>query len=397
VVETALTQKTPVGGFTTTNPEVFYYYGDYIECCSDKICEESAYREIFKVLAYSRTTKRLRLRRQTPLRSIQRCYVYKTVFMENDNSTFSVTSLFGNSAEWITNASSTDPTLNLTIQTGQTLRGGKEYRFKFTVRNPVPVEPYVTADNKGVDKVMIRVDSRSTAKGGLVKQRLEYALGVRAKKEMVTSQSGVSKRTKTADGQSFDDVKLKRGIQSTDTFFEVVGTDIPRKLGPGLEIMIGDEVMTVIHAMHDKTVSTVTDYRNVLKVKRGQQNTAATMHESLATVYAFLPGFRAGDGVPFKVQQKSASITYMRQSTALPGAANRLVTSLAFNYPVNAMDMVSITGLKGYSLRSTKFADPCSTFSTIPVPPDFSSPFKEHCPTRVGLGTTGSSSICPAR
>jgi len=90
--------------------------------------------------------------------------------------------LFGSSTDWVTNASSTDLTLNLTISTGQILRGGHEYRFKFTVRNYVPAEPFITANNKGVEKVMIRVHNRSTAKDGLVKQRLEYALGMRAKK-----------------------------------------------------------------------------------------------------------------------------------------------------------------------------------------------------------------------
>ena len=179
VEETALQQT-----IDPSNPQVLYYYGDYIECCSSDICDRTIYRETFKVLAYSKTTQRLRLRRQKPLRSFQKCYVLKTVFVQNvdDDPTFQAALLFGSSTDWVTNASSTDTTLNSTIPTGQILRGGHEYRFKFTVRNYVPAEPFITANNKGVEKVMIRVHSRSTAKDGLVKQRLEYAQGMRAKK-----------------------------------------------------------------------------------------------------------------------------------------------------------------------------------------------------------------------
>ena len=200
---------------------------------------------------------------------------------------------------------------------------------------------------------------------------------------MSLSQIELVPRTKTADGQTFADLKLFHNISSAQTEFQVFGTTDTRKLAPGLEIMIRAEVMTVIHAkvtVRTMVVDPVLD-GNFLQVKRGQRTTTAAAHYAQAQIFAALPGFRAGDGVPFKVQRKGATLAYIRQSTALPGAANRLVTSLAFNYPVNAMDMLSITGLRGYSLRSSKLGKACSTRA---------SSFQERCPTStqsVAIGT----------
>jgi len=70
--------------------------------------------------------------------------VYKVVYLEDTNSNQetqddklqTASTIFGSSAQWISNETTGNHTLNLSIGTGKTFKGGHEYRFKFTVRNP---------------------------------------------------------------------------------------------------------------------------------------------------------------------------------------------------------------------------------------------------------------------
>jgi hypothetical protein len=409
VIETALIQS-------ATMSKVHYSYGDYIAVCSLEDCSTS--KEVFKVLAYSSTTERLRLRRRTQQSMLtcpeSGCFVYKVVYLEDTNLTQetqddklqTASTIFGNSAQWISSRITGNHTLKLSIGTGKTFKGGHEYRFKFTVRNPVPVEPFDGSRYKGATDVTVRVETRVD---GLDKIRIEHALGSRANHKATMSQSPTAKRTRTADGQDFSDVYLNKALKTTDDIVHVRGTKVTRKVAPGVQVQIGSEIMTVVHAMqHVEILSTVTTTR--LLVKRAQQGTQAVAHDKcppspsvdcLSQVFFLLPGIQAGDGIPFKVSRKAVVLSYMRQTTALPGASNRLVTTLAFNYPLNAQDLVSITGLKGYSLRSTKLGDPCAT---TPIPTWDSSPMTPLTQTEIGGSAGGGDDefrayalLCPTR
>jgi len=419
VIETSLIQS-------DVKPKVRYYYGDYIAVCIVEDCsciveDCSSSKEVFKVLAYSRTTERLRLRRRTQQGMLTcpgtGCFVYKVVYLEDTNSNQetqddklqTASTIFGSSAQWISNETTGNHTLNLSIGTGKTFKGGHEYRFKFTVRNPVPVEPFDGSKYQGAKDVTVRVESRATTNNGLDKIRIEHALGSRANHKVNMSQSPTARRTRTADGQEFSDVYLNKALTTTDDIVHVRGTKVTRKVAPGVNVQIGSEIMTVVHAMqHNETARTGTTAR--LLVKRAQQGTQAVAHDECppspsvvcrAQVFFLLPGIQAGGGIPFKVSRKAVIVSYMRQTTALPGAANRLVTTLAFNYPLNAQDHVSITGLKGYSLRSTKLGDPCAT---APIPTWDSSPLTTLTQTEIGGSAGGGDDefrayalLCPTR
>ena len=62
--------------------------------------------------------------------------------------------------------------LKISIETGKTFKGGHVYRFKFTVRNPMPVEPYDASKYKGATTATVRVESRDTTNNGLDKKRI---------------------------------------------------------------------------------------------------------------------------------------------------------------------------------------------------------------------------------
>jgi hypothetical protein len=106
---------------------------------------------------------------------------------------------------------------------------------------------------------------------------------------------------------------LNKALSATDDIVHVRGTKVTRKVAPGVQVQIGSEIMTVVHAMqHNEISNTGTTAR--LLVNRAQQGTQADAHQKCpllsvgcndAQVFFRLPGFQAGDDIPFKVSRKA--------------------------------------------------------------------------------------------